>query len=297
MRVVQCVPNFSEGRKPDVVKAIVTAIAEVDGIKLLDYSSDESHNRSVVTFIGEPDQVLEAAFRGVAIAAQLIDMSKHSGGHPRMGAADVVPFIPVSGVSMEDCIAMAEQLAERIADELAIPVYLYEEAAKIAERKNLSTVRKGQYEGLIEAIKEPARKPDYGNPEVNIKAGVTAVGARPPLIAYNINLDTDDIKVAQAIARAIRGSSGGFPSIKGLGIMIEETGKTQVTINVCDYKKVPLQRVFAMVKDEASRYGVNVTDSEIIGLTPVDALLSAAEHYLQLNKFDRKQVLEKRLLE
>jgi len=297
MRIVQCVPNFSEGRKPDVVKDIVQAIADVEGVKLLDYSSDESHNRSVVTFIGEPEQVLEAAFRGVAKAAQLIDMSKHSGGHPRMGATDVVPFIPVAGVTMEDCIAMAEQLAERIAEELSIPVYLYEEAAKKTERKNLSNVRKGQYEGLIEAIKEPARKPDFGNPEVNIKAGVTAVGARPPLIAYNINLDTGDVKVAQEIARAIRGSTGGFPSIKGLGIMIEETGKAQVTINVCDYKKVPLQRVFAMVQEEASRYGVTITDSEIIGLTPVDALLSVAERYLQLNNFDRNQVLEKRLLE
>ncbi len=297
MRIVQCVPNFSEGCRPEVVKDIVKAIEDVEGVKLLDYSSDESHNRSVVTFIGEPEQVLEAAFKGVEKASELIDMSKHSGGHPRMGATDVVPFIPVAGVTMDDCIEMANKLAKRISEQLSIPVYLYEEAATNPERKNLSKVRKGQYEGLIKAIKEPARKPDYGKQEVNIKAGVTAVGARPPLIAYNINLGTDNVKVAQDIARAIRGSSGGFPSIKGLGIMIEETGKAQVTINVCDYKKVPLQRVFEMVKNEASRFGVSITDSEIVGLTPVDALLSVAEYYLQLNSFDRNQVLEKRLLE
>jgi glutamate formiminotransferase / 5-formyltetrahydrofolate cyclo-ligase len=296
-KIVQCVPNFSEGRRVEVVEQIVASIAAVSGVKMLDYSYDESHNRSVVTFIGEPEAVLEGAFQGARQAAELIDMAKHSGGHPRMGATDVIPFIPVAGVSMEDCINLAKRLGERIAGELAIPVYLYEAAASKPERKNLSDLRRGQYEGLIEAIKEPDRKPDFGPAAVNLQAGVTAVGARPPLIAYNINLDTADKQVADNIARAIRGSSGGFPSIKALGLIIEETGNAQVTINVCDYKQVPLHRVFELVKREAARYGTAITGSEVIGLVPLDALVSAAEFYLQFSGFERGQVLENRLLE
>jgi glutamate formiminotransferase / 5-formyltetrahydrofolate cyclo-ligase len=296
-KIVQCVPNFSEGRRVEVVEQIVASIAAVSGVKMLDYSYDESHNRSVVTFIGEPEAVLEGAFQGARQAAELIDMAKHSGGHPRMGATDVIPFIPVAGVSMEDCINLAKRLGERIAGELAIPVYLYEAAASKPERKNLSDVRRGQYEGLIEAIKEPDRKPDFGPAAVNLQAGVTAVGARPPLIAYNINLDTADKQVADNIARAIRGSSGGFPSIKALGLIIEETGNAQVTINVCDYKQVPLHRVFELVKREAARYGTAITGSEVIGLVPLDALVSAAEFYLQFSGFERGQILENRLLE
>ncbi|MGM0652829.1 MAG: glutamate formimidoyltransferase [Bacillota bacterium] len=296
-KVVQCVPNFSEGRRVEVIEEIVGSIKDVKGVTLLDYSSDESHNRSVVTFIGDPDAVVEAAFQAAKTAAEKINMAEHSGGHPRMGATDVIPFIPVKEVTMDDCINMANRLGEKLAEELDIPVYLYEEAAVKPERKNLSNVRRGQYEGLIEAIKEPERKPDFGPAEVNRKAGVTAVGARPPLIAYNINLDTDNVDIAKNIARAIRGSSGGFPSVKGLGIMIEETGKAQVTINVCDFKKVPVYRIFEIVKREAARYGVAVLSSEVIGLTPLDALADAAEFYLQLEGFDRSQVLENRLLE
>ncbi len=296
-KIVQCVPNFSEGRRLEVVEEIVGAIGNVEGISLLDYSYDESHNRSVVTFIGEPEAVMEAAFQGAKKAAELIDMSGHSGGHPRMGATDVIPFIPVKEVKMAECVEMANRLGNRLAEELNIPIYLYGEAASKPERKNLSEVRRGQYEGLIEAIKEPERKPDFGPAEVNLRAGVTAVGARPPLIAYNINLDTDDLAVAKDIARVIRGSGGGFPTIKALGIMIEETGKAQVTINVCDYKKVPLQRIFELVKREAARFGVAVTGSEIIGLTPLDAIIDAAEFYLQLVGFERSRVLENRLLE
>ncbi len=295
--LVQCVPNFSEGRRVEVVEQIVASIAAVSGVKMLDYSYDESHNRSVVTFIGEPEAVLEGAFQGARQAAELIDMAKHSGRHPRMGATDVIPFIPVAGVSMEDCISLAKRLGERIAGELAIPVYLYEAAAAKPERKNLSDVRRGQYEGLIETIKEPDRKPDFGPAAVNLQAGVTAVGARPPLIAYNINLDTADKQVADNIARAIRGSSGGFPSVKALGLIIEESGNAQVTINVCDYKQVPLHRVFELVKREAARYGVAITGSEVIGLVPLDALVGAAEFYLQFSGFERSQVLENRLLE
>ncbi len=296
-KIVQCVPNFSEGRRVEVIEEIVEVIKSVKGIALLDYSYDESHNRSVVTFIGEPEGVMEAALRGAKKAAEKIDMSGHSGSHPRMGATDVIPFIPVKGVTMEDCIEMARQLGQRLADELNVPVYLYEEAASRPERKNLSAVRRGQYEGLLRSITEPERKPDFGPVEVHPQAGATAVGARPPLIAYNINLDTNDINVAKNIARAIRGSSGGFPSVKGLGIMIEETGKAQVTINVCDYKKVPLHRIFELVKREAARYGVTVSGSEVIGLTPLDALVDAAEFYLQLEGFELSQVLENRLLE
>ncbi len=296
-KIVQCVPNFSEGRRVKVIEEIVGAVKRVEGVKLLDYSNDESHNRCVVTFIGGPGAVLEAAFQAAAKAAEKIDMSKHSGGHPRMGATDVIPFIPVAGVTMEDCVEMAKMLGSRLAEELHIPVYLYEEAAQSPERKNLSDVRRGQYEGLIDAIKEPARKPDYGPAEMNMKAGATAVGARPPLIAYNINLDTDNLAAAKNIARAIRGSGGGFPTVKALGIMIGETGKAQVTINVCDYKQVPLHRIFEIVRSEAARYGVAITDSEVIGLTPLDALIDAAEFYLQINGFNRGQILEKRLLE
>lgn len=297
VKIVQCVPNFSEGRRIDVIEDIVGAVKNAEGVTLLDYSHDESHNRCVVTFIGSPEAVLEAAFKAAVKAAEKIDMSKHRGGHPRMGATDVIPFIPVAGVTMDDCVEMAKKLGSRLAEELNIPVYLYEEAAANPERKNLSNVRRGQYEGLIEAIKEPERKPDFGRAEMNIKSGATAVGARPPLIAYNINLDTDNLAVAKNIARAIRGSGGGFPTIKALGIMIEETGKAQVTINVCDFKQVPIHRIFEIVKSEAARYGVAITDSEVIGLTPVDALVDAAEFYLQIDKFDRGQILEKRLLE
>lgn len=296
-KIVQCVPNFSEGRRVEVVEEIVGSIKDVKGVTLLDYSHDESHNRSVVTFIGDPDGVVEAAFQAAKTAAEKINMAEHSGGHPRMGATDVIPFIPVKGVSMDDCIELAKRLGKKLAEELDIPVYLYEEAAAKPDRKNLSDVRCGQYEGLIESIKEPERNPDFGPAEVNRRAGVTAVGARPPLIAYNINLDTDNVDIAKNIARAIRGSSGGFPSIKGLGIMIEETGQAQVTINVCDFKKVPMHRVFEIVKSEAARYGVAVTSSEIVGLTPLDALVDAAEFYLQFDGFDRSQVLENRLLE
>jgi len=296
-KVVECVPNFSEGRNLEVIEDITGTIKAVEGIKLLDYSHDESHNRSVVTFIGEPGPVKEAAFQAAKKAASLIDMSGHEGGHPRMGATDVIPFVPVSGIEMKECVEMANEVGSRLAEELKIPVYLYEEAATRPERKNLSDVRRGQYEGLIEGIKEPGREPDFGPAEVNIRAGVTAVGARPPLIAYNINLDTGDVDIAKKIARAIRGSSGGFPTIKGLGIYIEETGQAQVTINVCDFKKVPLHRVFELVKLEASRFGVAVTDSEIVGLTPMEALVDAAEFYLQLSGLEPDQILENRLLE
>ncbi|MFY9140715.1 MAG: glutamate formimidoyltransferase [Thermacetogeniaceae bacterium] len=295
MKIVECVPNFSEGRREDVIERIIDAVRAVDGVKVLDYSSDPSHNRTVLTFVGEPMAVKEAAFRVAEKAAELIDMEQHQGEHPRIGAADVIPLIPISGVTMEECVELARELGRDIGEKLGIPVYLYEEAATRPDRKNLAHVRRGEYEGLKEAIKTPERQPDFGPAQMHPKAGAVAVGARPPLVAYNINLDTDNVDIAKAIARTIRGSSGGYPSIKALGVLIEETGKAQVTINVCNYKEVSLARVFETVKIEAERYGVNITGSEIVGLVPMEALLDAAAFYLRLDGFQLDQVLEKRL--
>ena len=297
MKIVECVPNFSEGRRPEVVQEIIEAATAVSGVKLLDQSSDASHNRSVVTFVGTPEAVKQAAFNAAQKAAELIDMEDHSGEHPRMGATDVIPLIPISGVSMEECIALARELGEEIGEKLEIPIYLYEDAATSPERKNLAAVRRGEYEGLKKAIEEPERKPDFGPARMHPTAGATAVSARPPLIAYNINLDTDDVKIARKIAGSIRGSGGGYPSIKALGVLIEETGFAQVTINVCNYKQVSLARVFETVKNEASRYGVGISSSEIVGLLPMEALLDAAAFYLRLQDFHPGQVLEKRLAE
>ena len=295
MKIVECVPNFSEGRQKDVIEKIIAAVRGVDGVKALDYSSDPSHNRTVLTFVGEPMAVKEAAFRVAEKAAELIDMEQHQGEHPRIGAADVIPLIPISGVSMEECVELARELGRDIGEKLGIPVYLYEEAATRPDRKNLAHVRRGEYEGLKEAIKTPERQPDFGPAQMHPRAGAVAVGARPPLVAYNINLDTDNVDIAKAIARTIRGSSGGYPSIKALGVLIEETGKAQVTINVCNYKEVSLARVFETVKIEAERYGVNIPGSEIVGLVPMEALLDAAAFYLRLDGFQLDQVLEKRL--
>ena len=295
MKLVECVPNFSEGRRQEVIEEIIGAATAVSGIKLLDRSSDASHNRSVVTFVGPPEAVKQAAFNAAKKAAELIDMEKHRGEHPRIGATDVIPLIPISGLSMEECITLARELGEEIGEKLKIPVYLYEDAAALPERKNLAAVRRGEYEGLKEVIGKPERKPDFGPARLHPSAGATAVGARPPLIAYNINLDTADLKIARKIAGSIRGSSGGYPSIKALGVLIEETGTAQVTINVCNYKQVSLARVFETVKNEAARYGVGISSSEIVGLLPLEALLDAAAFYLRLQDFHPGQVLEKRL--
>ncbi|MCG8403461.1 MAG: glutamate formimidoyltransferase [Firmicutes bacterium] len=296
-KLVQCVPNFSEGRRPEVVERIVEAVGAVAGVRVLDYSTDPSHNRAVVTFIGAAGPVRQAAFQAAARAAELIDMEEHRGAHPRIGAADVIPFIPVGDATMEECVALARELGAEIAEKLDLPVYLYESAAARPERKNLSEVRKGEYEGLKETIHLPARRPDFGPARMHPQAGATAVGARPPLVAYNINLDTADVAIAKAIAKSIRGSGGGYPSIKALGVMIEDRGAAQVTINVCNYREVSLHRVFETVKSEASRYGVQITGSEVVGLLPMEALLDAAAFYLRLEDFKNGQVLEQRLLD
>ena len=294
-KLVECVPNFSEGRRPEVVSKILDAITGVAGIRLLDHSSDASHNRTVVTFLGDPGDVKEAALRAATRATELIDMEQHRGAHPRIGATDVIPFVPVSGVSMEECVALARELGQELGNKLGIPVYFYEHAATRPERQNLAQVRAGEYEGLKQSIATPERKPDFGPSRMHPTAGATAVGARPPLIAFNINLNTSDVGIAKAIAKSIRGSSGGYPSIKALGILIEERHLAQVTINVCNFKDVSLPRVFETVRSEARRYGVSIVGSEIVGLLPLEAILDAASFYLQLEHFQSDQVLEQRI--
>ena len=292
-RIVECVPNFSEGRRQDVIDQIVASIGEVAGVRVLDVESDADHNRTVVTFIGEPQAVEEAAFRGIRRAAELIDMEQHRGAHPRMGATDVVPFVPVRGVTMNDCVQMARRLGARVGSELGIPVYLYEAAATRPERVNLAEVRRGEYEGIRQDIAtDPQRIPDFG-PRKMGRAGATAIGARPPLIAFNVYLTTNDVRIAQAIAKAVRHSNGGLRYVKALGLLVK--GRAQVSMNLTDYRKTPIARVVEMIRAEAARHGVSIAESEIVGLVPQEALLDAAVHYLQLHHFNANQVLENRL--
>ena len=296
-KLVECVPNFSEGRRPEVIEAITAEVKNVPGVKLLDVKADASHNRVVVTFVGEPQAAKQAAFNACKKAAELIDMEKQHGEHPRIGATDVIPFIPVKNMTMEECVQLADELAQEIAEKLEIPVYLYEEAAKIPTRKALPDIRKGQYEGLKTEIGKPERRPDYGPARMHPSAGATVVGARQFLIAYNINLDTSDVQIAKKIANCIREAKGGYRYVRAMGVSVQVGGRdvAQVTINMVNYQGTPLFRVFETVKSEAARYGVNVIGSEIIGLTPMQALLDVAEFYLRLDGFDRKQVLEDNL--
>jgi glutamate formiminotransferase len=294
-RIVECVPNFSEGLRQEVIDQIVGALASVEGVRVLDVQSDADHNRSVVTMVGEPEAVEEAAFQGIEWAARLIDMDQHQGEHPRMGATDVVPFVPIAGVTMIDCVEMARRLGERVGRELAIPVYLYEEAATRPERRNLADVRRGEYEGLkMEIETDPHRAPDFGPARVG-KAGATAIGARPPLVAFNVYLNTDDVAIAKAIARAVRHSSGGLRYVKALGLLVE--GRAQVSMNLTDHRQTPIHRVVEMIRREAARYGVTIVSSEVVGLIPNEALLDAARFYLQLDGFSSDQILENRLAE
>lgn len=294
-QIVECIPNFSEGRRKKTIDALITAIGGVAGVKVLDVKPDADHNRTVVTFVGGPEVVEEAAFRGVAKAADLIDMDTHQGEHPRLGAADVVPFVPIQGVTMDDCVAIAVRLGARVGAELGIPVYLYEAAATSPDRRNLADVRRGEYEGLKQEIEfNPAREPDFGPKRVG-KAGATIIGARPPLIAFNVYLTTDDVSVAKKIARAVRHASGGLRYVKALGLSVE--GRAQVSMNLTDYCRTPIHRVMEMIRREAARYGVSVARSELVGLTPQQALLDAALYYLQLDGFLPEQVLESHLTE
>ena len=295
-KLVECVPNFSEGQRAEVIEAIIGEARGTPGVTVLDHSSDPNHNRTVLTFVGEPQAAKQAAFACCAKAAELIDMEKHRGGHPRIGATDVIPFIPVSNVTMEECVALAHELGREIADKLSIPVYFYEAAAKRPSMKALPDVRKGEYEGLKEAIKTPERAPDEGPRAMHPRAGAMVVGARPFLVAFNINLSTSDVALAKRIAQTIRAARGGYVNCRAIGLSLEERGITQVSINMTDYTSTPLHRVFETVKSEAARYGVSVVGSEIIGLTPMQALLDAADFYLRLEGFKREQVLEARLL-
>src|SRR5712692_7331563 len=295
-RLIECVPNFSEGRDVTKVEALVKALGSVPGAWVLDRESDADHNRSVITVAGEPEAVAEAALRGVGAAAELIDLTQHTGAHPRIGAADVVPFIPIEGFTIEDCAALARRVGHEIWERYRIPVYFYESAATRPDRVNLESVRKGQFEGLREQVlRDPDRSPDIGEPRLHPTAGAVAVGARKFLIAFNINLNTADLSIATKIAKAIRFSSGGLRYVKALGVDLKARGLAQVSINLTDFEQTPIPRVFEMVKREAERYGCAITGSEIVGLVPKKALEMTADFYLQLENFSPAQVLENRL--
>ncbi len=294
-KLVECVANYSEARRPHVMEEIKSAIKSVPGVILLDQHSDDDHNRTVLTFVGPPEQIEEAAFLSIKKAAELINLDEHQGEHPRIGAADVVPFVPISGVSMEECVMIAQKLGQRVGEELGIPVYLYEEAAARPERKNLERIRKGNTNYLKAEIgANPDREPDYGPTKLGT-AGATVIGARPFLIAYNVYLTTDDILIAKKVAKAVRHSSGGLRYVKALGMLVE--GRAQVSMNLTNFHGTPLAMVVEMIRREASRYGVDVHSSELVGLIPQQALVDAAQWYLQLDGFDREQVLEYRLAE
>src|SRR5271156_4857771 len=295
-RLIECVPNFSEGRDPAKVDAIVAAMSEVEGVYLLDRESDADHNRSVITLAGEPDPVAEAALRGVGKAFELIDLTKHSGAHPRLGATDVVPFIPIEGVTIEDCVALAKRTGREIWERYRIPVYFYEAAAQRPDRANLENIRKGQFEGLLEEVpRNPDRAPDFGEPRLHPTAGAVVVGARKFLVAYNINLNTPDIEIAKRIAKTIRFSSGGLRYVKAMGVDLKARNLAQVSINMTDFEQTPLHRVFEMVRREAERYGVSIVGSEIVGLIPKRAIEITADFYLQLENFSPAQVFENRV--
>jgi glutamate formiminotransferase / formiminotetrahydrofolate cyclodeaminase len=295
IQLIECIPNFSEARRPEVIDQIVAAIQSVEEVRLLDRSSDLDHNRTVLTFAGSPFGVEEAAFRAIKTASELIDLDNHTGEHPRLGATDVVPFVPLSGANMDDCIAMAKRLGERVASELDIPVYLYEAAAMRPERANLENIRRGQYEGLKAEIESnPERQPDFGPAKLG-PAGATVIGARNPLIAYNVYLTTDEVEIAKKIAKAIRNSSGGLRHVKALGLLVE--GRAQVSMNLTNFRETPIARVVETIRREAQRYGVGIHHSELVGLIPQEALVDAAVWYTQLDAFDKEQVLESRLVD
>ncbi|MDX9857212.1 MAG: glutamate formimidoyltransferase [candidate division Zixibacteria bacterium] len=295
-KLVECVPNFSEGRRPEVIDAICAAITADDGVILLDREMDADHNRAVVTFVCSPDRAVDAAFRGYQKAAELIDMTTHKGEHPRMGACDVCPFIPISEMAVEDAVELAHRLGKRVGEELNIPVYLYEDAATSKKRKNLAQVRQGQYEGIRDSIEtDPSRKPDYGPARMNLKAGATAIGVRFPLVAFNVYLGTNNKVIADKIADAVRSLKGGYRFVKALGFEIKERNQVQISMNLVNYTRTPIFRVFETIKSEAARYGVAVTSSEVIGLLPNDAIVDVADFYLRLENFSKNQILEEKL--
>jgi glutamate formiminotransferase len=296
-QLIECVPNFSEGRRSDVIEAIVAPFRKRKGCALLDYRADADHNRLVVSLAGDPGQVQEALIESAKIAVSHIDLNRHDGGHPRIGAVDVIPFVPLRNITMEDCVDLAHGFGRRYHQETGVPVYFYEEAALMPERRRLEAIRKGQYEGLKRDIQKPERHPDVGEPELHPTAGATVVGARKFLIAFNVNLGTDDIGIAREIAKRVRASSGGLGHVKSIGLPLKQRGLVQVSINIVDYKKNSLYRVLEFVRMEAKRWGVPVVETEIYGMVPATALLDSTAYYMQTTGFDPSQVIELRLLE
>lgn len=295
--LVECIPNFSEGRNEEIINALIKEAKSVGGVTLLDYSSDKSHNRSVFTLMGDVAGIEEVSFRLCKLASSLIDLNNHKGEHPRMGATDVIPFVPLKDVTMEECIAISQRVGKRIADELSIPVFLYEASATKESHQNLASRRKGEFEGMKEKMKDDEWIPDFGKRVPHKTAGVVAVGARSPLVAFNVNLSTSNVEIAKEIARNIRGSGNGYKYCKAIGVLLEEKNLAQVSMNMVNYELTPLYRVFEAIRFEAKRYGVTIVSSELIGLTPARALLDAAEYYLQLEGVDfKKQIIEYRLL-
>ncbi len=288
---MECVPNFSEGRDLEKIDKIVAPFRARQGVKLLDYSNDEDHNRLVVTVVGEPEPLRDAVLEAIGIAVRLIDLNKHQGQHPRMGAVDVVPFIPIKNVTMEDAIALSREVGEEVAKRYDLPVFLYEKSATAPHRENLAAIRKGEFEGMAEKITQPEWQPDFGPARRHPTAGTVAIGARMPLIAYNINLSTPSLEIAHDIAKKIRFIGGGLRYCKAMGVELKDRGITQVSINMTDYTRTALYRAFELVRIEARRYGVSIVGSEIIGLVPVEALVDTAAYYLGLENFTMKQVL------
>ena len=293
-KIVECVVNFSEGRNKEVIDSI-TSVFVAEGVKLLNVEADADYNRVVVTVAGDPQVVKEKVVESVLMATRLIDLNVHTGQHPRMGATDVVPFIPIKNMTMAECVALAKEVGELIALRAHVPVFLYEAAATAPHRENLADIRKGEYEGMSKKMTDDRWKPDFGPDQPHPRAGVVAVGARMPLIAFNIDLATSDLTIANKIAKAIRNSSGGFRYIKAGGVEVKERGLVQVTMNITDYTKTPIYRVFETVKMEAMRYGVAVCGSEIVGLVPMEAIVDSAAYYMRFNNVDKDKILETQL--
>ncbi len=296
-KIIESVPNFSEGRNLEKIETIVNSFRGKEGVKLLDYQKDKDHNRLVVTVVGEPDPLKIALIEALGSAIEVIDMRKHKGQHPRMGAIDVVPFIPVKNVSMAEAVDFSRKVAKEVSEKYNLPVFLYEESAIRPERRNLADIRKGQFEAMADKIKQPEWKPDFGPQEIHPTAGVTAVGARMPLVAFNVNLDTNNLTIANDIAKKVRYISGGLPYCKGIGVELKERGIVQVSMNMTDYTKTALYRSFELIKIEAKKYGVNIVGSEIIGLVPMEALIDTAVYFLGIENFSMEQVLEVRIME
>ncbi len=296
-RIMECVPNFSEGRNLQTVEKIADAFRAKQGVKLLNYSSDADHNRMVITAVGEPEALKAAVIEAIGVAVELIDLTKHNGQHPRLGAADVVPFIPIKGVTMQEAIDAAKEVGEIVAKRYGLPVYLYEKAASAPHRENLAVVRKGEFEGLTEKMKMPEWQPDYGPSERHATAGAAIIGARIPLVAYNVNLNTPDLSIAKEIARRVRHIGGGLRFCKAMGVELKERGITQVSMNLTDYTKTAIYQAQEMVRFEAKRYGVSIVGAEVIGLVPMEALVDTAAYYLGLENFSMQQVLEAKIME